>query len=76
MTSRDFCYWLQGFLELSTEGGEGAFDITARQMLVIRKHLKMVFVHESDPSHGDSAHQAKLTEAHGTKLSDLMGQPH
>lgn len=45
MTSRDFCFWLQGFFELSNEK---YLDETQTNM--IKKHLAMVFVHEIDPS--------------------------
>lgn len=50
MTSRDFCYWLQGYFELNH---------------AIRRHLSMVFKHEIDPSAGDTSHQAILNELHG-----------
>lgn len=52
MTSRDFCYWLQGFFELggaSTTSG-GMMMITPLQAEIIKGHLNMVFVHEIDPS--------------------------
>lgn len=49
MTSRDFCYWLQGFFELA--GTEAAF-LTTEQSKIIRAHLNMVFRHEIDPSYG------------------------
>lgn len=48
MTSRDFCYWLQGFLELSPET-----DLNTRQVKVLQAHLSLVFKHEIDPSYGD-----------------------
>jgi hypothetical protein len=57
MRSRDFAYWLQGFLELSEGSGEG---MTPRQVECIKKHLAMVFVHEIDPSMPDK----KLDELH------------
>jgi hypothetical protein len=60
MTSRDFCFWMQGFLELR---GEDA-PITAEQARCIQKHLALVFVHEIDPSAGPPAHQAKLDAIH------------
>lgn len=49
MTSRDFCYWLQGFLELSPPSDlrEG---LKAYQVDSIQKHLAMVFKAEIDPS--------------------------
>ena len=59
MTSRDFCYWLQGFFEVS-----GAKEVTPEQLTVIKNHLNMVFKHEIDPSHGDAAHQKTLAEIH------------
>ena len=45
MTSRDFCYWLQGFFEISK-----AETVTAEQKEIIKRHLDMVFEHEIDPS--------------------------
>lgn len=73
MTSRDFCYWLQGFFEVSS-----AKEVTPEQLAIIRNHLNMVFKHEIDPSHGDAAHQKKLSDIHqsgGTGL-DLSKFPH
>lgn len=45
MTSRDFCYWLQGFFEISNQK-----EITQEQAEIIKNHLNMVFYHEIDPS--------------------------
>lgn len=47
MTTRDFCYWLQGYYELN---GTKKFDITADESFheMVRGHLKLVFKH--DPS--------------------------
>jgi hypothetical protein len=50
MTSRDFCYWLQGFFEL--QGTNQA--LTPEQVQIIRNHLKLVFLHEIDPSYSDN----------------------
>jgi hypothetical protein len=61
MTSRDFCYWLQGFFELNEVSSE---LLTAHQLKVIKAHLAMVFLHEIDPSAGPPEHQAKLDAAH------------
>lgn len=60
MTSRDFCYWLQGYFELN---GTDAM-ITSEQASCIRKHLALVFKHEIDPSYGDKKHQAELNAIH------------
>ena len=61
MTSRDFCYWLQGFFELRNNDQA---VITAAQAETIQKHLAMVFKHEIDPSMGDEEHQKALNELH------------
>ena len=59
MTSRDFCYWLQGILEFSD-----IKTMTEPQLAMVRNHLNMVFIHEIDPSHGDAAHQVELSKVH------------
>ena len=45
MTSRDFCYWLQGYFEIS-----GQKEISEAQTDMIKRHLALVFKHEIDPS--------------------------
>ena len=60
MTSRDFCYWLQGFFELN--GGDK--KISVEQSHMIRRHLALVFKHEIDPSFGDEEKQKELNEIH------------
>lgn len=71
MTSRDFCYWLQGFFEVNHAGlaeRESAqltgISLNPKQVACIQNHLNMVFKHDIDPSHGDAAHQAVLSQAH------------
>ena len=68
MTSRDFVYWLQGFFELNdlVQPPKKLEDMTPieKQILCVRNHLNMVFKHEIDPSMGDAAHQAALSQAH------------
>jgi len=59
MTSRDFCYWLQGFFELS---GDDLY-IGDREADLIKRHLNMVFIHEIDPSFPDEQ-QEPLSRAH------------
>lgn len=44
MTPENFCYWLQGSLEL-TEGQE----LTAKQVTVIKDHLNLVFDKKTPP---------------------------
>ncbi len=60
MQSRDFCYWLQGFFELTPDG-----ELTSQQTAIIKKHLAMVFKHEIDPSF-PAEQQAELNQIHGT----------
>jgi len=62
MTSRDFCYWLQGYFELLSAGHDNTSALTDEQGACIRKHLAMVFVHEIDPSFGKD--NEKLSEIH------------
>ena len=70
MTSRDFCYWLQGYLELDELAEERHDDepeptLTAEQLECIRRHLALVFKHEIDPSYGPPEKQAELNKLHG-----------
>lgn len=65
MTSRDFAYWLQGFLEIRGEDG----PLTAAQVGIVQRHLAMVFVHEIDPSMGGPKEQSKLDAIHRPVLT-------
>ena len=68
MQSRDFCYWLQGFFELSDLAqGESPKQW---QMDKIKRHLAMVFAHEIDPSMGPKPHQDVLNHLHGEPPKD------
>jgi len=66
MTSRDFCFWLQGYLELAPD--LAAIDPQAKQK--IRNHLAMVFKHEIDPSSGPVKHQFDLSQIHEGPLPE------
>lgn len=44
MNTIDFCYWLQGYFEIS-----GNTEISKEQAEVIKNHLNLVFKHEIDP---------------------------
>lgn len=59
MTSRDFAFWLQGFLEINDPQ-----IITKEQTQIIKTHLNLVFKHEIDPSMGDANHQNELNQIH------------
>jgi len=73
MTSRDFCYWLQGLFELGNPQ-----TLTPEQIQIIRNHLNMVFYHEIDPSFGGPEVQDALNEIHSGSvghISSLPGNP-
>ena len=60
MTSVDFCYWLQGFFELSESE-----KLTEKQIEIIKNHLKLVFFYEIDPSYSsDPVVQETLQNLH------------
>ena len=59
MTSRDFCFWLQGFFELTD-----ADDLDSTQVKHIKNHLNLVFKHEIDPSMGNQVKQEELNKVH------------
>lgn len=61
MTSQSFCYWLQGYLEVSKPK-----TISKEEVDMIQKHLNLVFVHEIDPSMGNKIEQNKLNNIHNT----------
>lgn len=50
MNSIYFCYWLMGFFELSKTNEA----LSPEQIQIIRNHLKLVFLHEIDPSYSDN----------------------
>ncbi len=62
MTPRDFCYWLQGALEVRTPTD----GLSATELEVIQRHLSLVFVHSIDPEAGDEKTQKKLNKIHST----------
>jgi hypothetical protein len=79
MTARDFCFWLQGKLEIDAAKlgpvvGEYTEGLTASQVEVIKKHLAMVFVHEIDPSMGGPEQQAKLNDLHAIHPHPMWGE--
>jgi len=45
MRADQFCYWLQGYFELTENDG----DLSSEQIKTIQNHLNLVFVHDLDP---------------------------
>jgi len=73
MTSRDFCYWLQGFFELKPSQA----GLSPRQIKMIRKHLDLVFAHEIDPDtdKGDPVLRKQLDAIHGSTGGGSASNP-
>jgi hypothetical protein len=67
MTSRDFCFWLQGFFEI-----QDPKSLDEKQLEAVKKHLSLVFIHEIDPSMGDKKEQDKLNQHHHGSGKDLL----
>jgi hypothetical protein len=66
MTSRDFCFWLQGFFELSNTN-----QLSEQQVSTIKAHLNLAFKHDIDPSMGGPTHQAALNAIHDGKTTTM-----
>lgn len=65
MTSRDFCFWLQGYLEINDADATPTQGLGPKQVECIQKHLALAFKHEIDPSMGDKKQQDELNKLHG-----------
>ena len=72
MKSSQFCYWLQGFFEISNAGGQPV-SLNPDQIKVVQGHLAMVFHHELDPEHGD-ANEQKILQAMHDGLTEQLGK--
>lgn len=66
MKTTEFCYWLQGYFELSGDVGEAG--LSKRQVDLIQRHLALVFEHDIDPKAGTVEHQQVLSNIHGKKF--------
>lgn len=67
MKSRDFCYWIQGFFEMSESQ-----HLTAKQVEMIKRHLQLVFKYEIDPSMGNDKIQDALNDIHKPTVSSAI----
>lgn len=77
MTSRDFCYWLQGYFEIGNATGDPIpQELCSAQVDCIRSHLAMVFKHEIDPSMGPKEHQLDLSKLHQMPLGGSLLSPY
>jgi hypothetical protein len=59
MTPTEFCYWLQGYFELTDEK-----EMDESKVDSVKRHLSLVFAHSIDPKAGGPEQQAKLNAIH------------
>ncbi len=66
MKASEFCYWLQGYFEISGVDIDTMLpkEMNCLQVQVVQKHLSMVFKHELDKTHGTLEEQATLQAMH------------
>ena len=61
MNTIDFCFWLQGYFEMSE-----ADHLDQNQTKILKEHLSLVFKHEIDP----------LRESETTTSFDVLNTTH
>lgn len=66
MDHKDFCYWLQGYFELTPKGG-----LTSEQVEVIKDHLKLTMVKVTP---GRTIYPPKI-QGDSKKLSEVFNPP-
>lgn len=54
MNSVDFCYWLQGYFEVSD-----VEQLGLRETKIVKDHLNLVFLHEIDPMREEESNATK-----------------
>jgi hypothetical protein len=73
--SRDFCYWLQGFIELNEAANKSGEAPNPRQWELVKAHLTLVFKHEIDPEAGCVDKQKELNDIHSGKPASPLIDP-
>lgn len=69
MKASEFCYWLQGYFELSEDQTPLCEGLNSNAVDTIKRHLSLVFVHDLDPSQVAE----KLQEIHDGKKPQIGG---
>lgn len=70
MDATDFCYWLQGFFELTAQSSsQEPITLSRQQVEVIRRHLNLVFINDIDPKAGPPEYRSMLQEVHDGNMS-------
>ena len=76
MTPQEFCYWLQGYFEITREdNSSSAKGLTVDQMRVLKNHLALVFKHSIDPQAGNEAVQNVLNDIHSENKPGVTRPP-
>jgi len=70
----EFCYWLQGYFEISQSTPEEPGAINSQQSAMIQRHLALVFKHDIDPKAGPSEVQAELQAIHDGHAPKIGGR--
>lgn len=71
MKASEFCYWLQGYFEISKDDA-----ITKEKVDIIKNHLSMVFVHDLDPKQQkELAASLKISEKDAEELLNKLHRP-
>lgn len=68
MKATEFCYWLQGYLEI-TFTRKKHLTLTTEQVKVIQKHLNMIFLHDIDKQY-PLEEQEKLNHLHNNTITN------
>lgn len=69
MTPNQFCYWLQGWMELSDPK-----NITEEQFKEVKEHLDLVFYHETDSFVTESDYKEMDTWFNTIKKAEKFSQ--
>ena len=67
MKASEFCFWLQGYFELSEDQTPLCEGLNSNAVDTIKRHLSLVFKHDIDPQQGTPDHQAELQAIHDGK---------
>lgn len=71
MKAQEFCYWLQGYFEISGVHPDTLLpkEMNCLQVKTVQQHLALVFQHEIDPQYGNANTQQILQAIHDGKPS-------
>ena len=67
MKADNFCYWLQGYMEL-----ENPDTIDEVKLEDIKAHLRIAFKYDIDLRYGDKKHQEKLSYIHNPDMGAVI----